>query len=155
MDAFRPASAALRLRHVFLRDMVLLASVGVHAFEHEARQRVRINLDLAVTDDSAHPLSRAAAIQPAGGKQAEGREQLSRVVDYEAVANRVRAIVGAGHVRLVETLAERLAEACLEDARVHTVRVRVEKLDIFDDMQSVGVEIERQNSWRETAAGDK
>jgi dihydroneopterin aldolase len=171
MDAFRPASAALRLRHVFLRDMVLLASVGVHAFEHEAHQRVRINLDLAVTDDSAAPQSRAAPIDPAGdrpaggkpaggkppagGKTAQGREQLSRVVDYEAVANRVRAIVGAGHVRLLETLAERLAEACLEDARVHTVRVRVEKLDIFDDMESVGVEIERQNFWREPSSSDK
>jgi dihydroneopterin aldolase len=160
MDAFRPASAALRLRHVFLRDMVLLASVGVHAFEHEARQRVRINLDLAVTDDSAAAQSRAAPIhpgegRPAGDRPAGGRDELSRVVDYEAVANRVRAIVGAGHVRLVETLAERLAEACLEDARVHTVRVRVEKLDIFDDAESVGVEIERQNFWRETDVAGK
>jgi dihydroneopterin aldolase len=135
MDAFRPANAVARLRHVFLRDMVLRANIGVHAFEHEGAQRVRLNLDLAVTDDSAGPLSRAA---PA-------RDELSRVVDYEAVANRTRAIVASGHVRLVETLAERLADACLEDPRVRTVRVRVEKLDIFDDTESVGVEIERHN----------
>ena len=134
MDAFRPASAAARLRHVFLRDMVLLASVGVHGFEHKARQRVRINIDLAVTDDGAAQLSRAA---PA-------KDDLSRVVDYEAVADRVRGIVSAGHVRLVETLAERLAEACLEDARIRAVHVRVEKLDIFADTASVGVEIERR-----------
>ncbi len=134
MEAVRPASAAARLRHVFLRDMVLLASVGVHGFEHQTRQRVRINVDLAVTDDGAAQLSRAP---PA-------RDDLTRVVDYEAVANRIRAIVGAGHVRLVETLAERLAEACLEDSRVRSVHVRVEKLDIFEDTASVGVEIERR-----------
>ena len=50
MDAFRPASAAAALRHVFLRDMTLLASIGIHAFEHEATQRIRLNIDLAVVD---------------------------------------------------------------------------------------------------------
>ena len=134
MDTFRPASAVARQRHVFLRDMVLLASVGVHGFEHAARQRIRLNIDLAVADDTATPLSRPAP----------SRDDLSRVVDYEAVANTVRAIVAAGHVQLLETLAERLAAACLTDPRVHSVRVRVEKLDIFDDTASVGVEIERR-----------
>jgi dihydroneopterin aldolase len=133
MEQFRPASAAQRLRHVFIRDMVLPASIGVHAFEHQAPQRIRINLDLAVIDDGLLPASRAAP----------QKEELSRVVDYEAVAARIRALVAAGHVRLVETLAERLAEACLEDARVRIVRVRVEKLDIFHDVAAVGVEIER------------
>ncbi len=135
VDVFRPASAARELRHVFLRDMVLMASVGVHGFEHTARQRVRINLDLAVVDDGASRLSRAAPSLA---------DDLTRVVDYEAVAKRVRAIVDSGHVRLLETLAERLAEACLEDARVRSVRVCVEKLDIFADVGSVGVEIERR-----------
>ncbi len=133
MDAFRPASAAARLRHVFLRDMVLAARVGVHAFEHEAAQRVRINVDLAVLEEDATPLSRPGP----------RRDDLSRVVDYEAVAARVRRIVQDGHVRLLETLAERLAEACLEDGRVRRVRIRVEKLDIFADVAAVGVEIER------------
>jgi dihydroneopterin aldolase len=66
------------------------------------------------------------------------------VVDYEQVARSVRAVVAAGHVQLVETLAERLAETCLQDERVQAARIRVEKLDVFDDLASVGVEIERQ-----------
>jgi dihydroneopterin aldolase len=56
----------------------------------------------------------------------------------------VRGLIGAGHVNLVETLAERIAEACLHDLRVHAVRVRVEKLDVFPDAVSAGVEIERR-----------
>jgi dihydroneopterin aldolase len=68
------------------------------------------------------------------------------VVDYEGVANAVRALVAAGHVMLVETLAERIAEACLADPRVHLARVRVEKLDVFADAASAGVEIERRRS---------
>ena len=130
------ASSRDGLRHVFLRDLVLPASIGVYPHEHAARQRVRINVDLGVTDDTAR-----SGIPV-------GRDELGRVVDYEKVANQVRAIVGAGHVRLAETLAERIAVACLMDERVELVRIRVEKLDIFPDAVSAGVEIERrrQNS---------
>lgn len=134
MDSPRIADAARGLRHVFLRDMVLRASIGVHPPEHETPQRIRINVDLGVEDDGARPLSRTPI----------GRDDLARVVDYEQIANAVRAIAAAGHIRLVETLAERIAEACLLDARVHLVRIRVEKLDIFDDAASAGVEIERR-----------
>jgi dihydroneopterin aldolase len=125
------ANARAAVRHVFLRDMVLAASIGVHAFEHQAPQRIRVNIDLAIDDDRLEASSLA------------GRDDLSRVVDYEKVADGVRAIVSSRHVRLVETLAERLAESCLLDTRVRLVRVRVEKLDIFADTASVGVEIER------------
>src|SRR5271170_4498901 len=101
METQRIADAARGLRHVFLRDMVLQASIGVHPPEHEATQRVRINIDLGVEDDGARPLSRTGI----------GRDELTRVVDYEQIADTVQTIVGAGHVRLVETLAERNAEA--------------------------------------------
>lgn len=137
------ASSARALRHMFLRDMVLTASIGVHPHEHTSPQRVRINVDLAVEDDGALPLSRSPV----------GRDELARVVDYEKLAERVRAIVGSGHVRLVETLAERIAEICLTDQRVHVARVRVEKLDIFADATSAGVEVERRRGDLSTSSG--
>lgn len=136
METPRIADASRSLRHVFLRDMLLQASIGVHPHEHAAHQRIRVNVDLAVDDDGARLLSR----------QRVGREELARVVDYEKVADQVRRIVGAGHVMLVETLAERIAESCLADPRIHLARVRVEKLDVFADAASAGVEIERRRS---------
>lgn len=132
------ASADAALRHVFLRDMVLPASIGVYPHEHTSPQRVRINIDLAVDDEAA-----IAGL-------VVGPDDLTRVVDYEKVAIRVRAVVGAGHVRLAETLAERVAEACLLDARVRSARVRVEKLDIFPDSVSAGVEVERRRQHSST-----
>jgi 7,8-dihydroneopterin aldolase/epimerase/oxygenase len=136
MDTPGIASTAQALRHVFVRDLVLAASIGVHPHEHAAPQRVRINIDVGVADDGARPLSRAPV----------GRDELSRVVDYGKLAGAARAIVAAGHVRLVETLAERIAEACLEDPRVQLARIRVEKLDIFADAAAAGVEIERRQA---------
>jgi dihydroneopterin aldolase len=126
------ADARAALRHVFLRDLTLPASIGVYPREERAPQRIRINVDLGVTDEAA-----AAA-------DGVGRDEFARVVDYAAVARLVRRIVGAGHVRLVETLAERIAAACLQDARIQIVRIRIEKLDIFPDAASAGVEVERR-----------
>jgi dihydroneopterin aldolase len=135
MDQPRFADLTRATRHMFIRDLVLASSIGVHAHERAAAQRIRINLDLAVTDDGGGKLSRPAV----------GHDDLARVVDYEAIVNRVRAVVAAGHVNLVETLAERIAETCLADPRIVAARVRVEKLDVFADAASAGVEIERRN----------
>lgn len=119
------ADARNAIRHVFIRDFVLHCSIGVHRHEHVRPQRVRINLDLAVID--------AGAIG----------DDLANVVCYEQIADGVRAIVRDRHVKLVETLAEDIARLVLRDARVRSARVRVEKLDVFPDAASVGVEIER------------
>lgn len=126
------ADAAAGLRHVFLRDMELAARIGVHPHEQGGTQRVRINLDLAVEDPGA-----------TGAAPAVGADELARVVDYQGMAALVREIVAAGHVRLVETLAERIAVACLAHERVRKVKITVEKLDVFADAASAGVAVER------------
>lgn len=130
VQPLRIANAGDDIRHVFVRDLVLNGSIGVHDHEHDAPQRVRVNLDLAVGEGAI----------PVG-------DQLRNVVCYEEIVNGVRAIVADGHVNLVETLAERVADMCLTDPRVKTVRVRVEKLDVIRDAESVGVEIERQSPY--------
>jgi dihydroneopterin aldolase len=126
--SFAP-DAARGLRHVFVRGLTVQARLGVHAHEEARAQRVVIGVDLAVTDDAA----------PAG----EGADELARVVDYGAVASTARRIAVSGHVRLAETLAERIALAILCDARVQRVRVSVEKPDVLPDVTSVGVVVER------------
>ncbi|TVR81891.1 MAG: dihydroneopterin aldolase [Rhodospirillales bacterium] len=122
----RIADARNRLRHVFVRDLLLTCSIGVHRHERHAPQRVRINLDLAVRDEGA-----------------DLRDDLGNVVCYEQITEGVRDIVSRGHIKLAETLAEQIARMCLDDERVRSVRVRVEKLDVLPDAASVGVEIER------------
>lgn len=126
VNPLRIADAARAIRHVFVRDLVLDAHIGVHRHEEDKPQPIRVNIDLTVTEDGA----------PLG-------DRLESVVDYEHVINGVRAIVAKGHVRLVETLAEAVAAFALEDLRVRAVRVRIEKLQIIPDAASVGVEIER------------
>lgn len=114
-------------RRLFVRDLTLLAQIGVWRHEHGRRQRVRICIDLAV-EETPNP-----------------EDRLDGTVNYDRIIRAVREVVAAGHVRLIETLAERIAARCFEDPRVRRCRVQVEKLDVFPDAASVGVEIERQN----------
>lgn len=142
MNHHSRAATAHATRRMFVRDLVLNANIGVYAHEKGRAQRVRLNLDLAVQDVLAENMSRPAV----------GADDLNRVVDYDTIIHAVRQIIATGHVQLVETLAERVAEACLQDPRVYSVKVMVEKLDVFPDAAGVGVEIHRQNKALSTPA---
>jgi len=114
------------LDRIFVRDLVVMASIGVHAHERLAPQRIRVNVQLEVR------LERGAL-----------QDSIAKVVSYEDIVTGVKRLTAEEHINLVETLAERIAELCLTDQRAVRVEVRVEKLDIEPDAESVGVEITR------------
>ncbi len=132
IQPLRLADAESGVRHVFVRDLVLQAEIGVHRHEKRRQQPIRVNIDLTVKED-ARPLD----------------DRLENVVDYETLIEGVRRLIGAGHINLVETLAEQIAGLALSDSRVIATRVRVEKLQVVKDAESVGVEIERRRSGLE------
>ncbi len=119
---------------MFVRDLVLECSIGIHDFEKTKRQRVRISADLLVRETSV-----------------AADDDIRNVMSYEGVINGIKAICDAGHINLVETLAQAVADMCLGDRRVARVVVKVEKLDIEPNAAGVGVEIVRQQKtpWRE------
>lgn len=116
-------------RRVFVRGLELIGSVGVYEHEHRYEQRVVVSLELQVRD-GYDGLS----------------DQLSAVYDYDLAIRAVKDALDSGHFNLIETLAERIAEACLADRRVSEVRVRVEKPDVLPSCLGVGIEIERRRS---------
>lgn len=115
-----------KLYRILVRDLVLKCLIGIHAHELLAPQRVRVNVDMAVYEQ-AGPLS----------------DDIANVVSYEDTIEGIKRMLAEGHINLVETLAEKIAELCLSDQRVRSVRVRVEKLDVYAEAASVGIEIER------------
>ncbi len=111
---------------IVVRDLLLKCRIGVYEHERLAPQRVLINVDLAVSE-------------VVGGTS----DDIANVYNYEDVISGAKDIIAAGHIDLVETLAERIAAHCLKDSRVEDVRVKVEKLDVYAEAESVGIEIER------------
>ncbi len=127
--AFPRADALHGTRHVFVQGLTVDAVVGVHDHEKEKPQRLIISVDLTVQEGPvAH------------------EDRLENVVCYEGVVRRIQAICSAGHVNLIETLAERIADSCLQDRRVLAARVRIEKPDILKECATVGIEIERRQA---------
>ena len=126
MMSHHVASAASGLRHVFVRDLELMAPIGIYDVEKASPQRIIVNIDLSVSEGAGHK-----------------DDDISHVVSYEIVVKKVEAIIAEGHINLVETLCEKIAASCLTDKRVMAARVRVEKPDIVPNARSVGVEIER------------
>ena len=106
---------------VFVRGLRVEAGIGVHDHEQGRLQPLIIDVELTLAPMDV--------------------ERLADTINYEAVGEAARTIIAAGHVGLVETFADRLALACLEDHRVIHARVRVEKPGALADAVAPGCEV--------------
>jgi dihydroneopterin aldolase len=109
---------------IFVRGLVLPVAIGVYDEEQGITQKVSFTVEAQV----------------ASGVEAKG-DAIAEVPSYDELVGAVRNVIKNGHINLVETLAERIAEHCLRDHRIVSVLVRVEKLE--RGPASVGVEIVR------------
>lgn len=90
-----------------------LTVFGYHGvFEHERAEGQEFTIDVRLR----LPLAPAAA-----------SDDVRDTVHYGELAERVAAIVAGEPVNLIETLAERIADAALADARVQSASVTVHK----------------------------
>ncbi len=111
---------------VFVRDFVVPAQIGAYDFERHAQQRVVFEVEALVRRAGAHV------------------EDMRSIFSYDVILDAIRLVVGRGHVDFVETLAEEVATIVLRHARVRSVRINVQKLDVIEG--SVGVEIRRERA---------
>jgi 7,8-dihydroneopterin aldolase/epimerase/oxygenase len=122
------ANGAVSTYRVFVRDLDLRCSIGIHDHEKQP-QRIRISAELVVADEP----------------DISG-DALAGVLNYSPIVKGIKAIATGGHINLVETLAERIIDFCFAERRVAAARVVVEKLDVYPDAGGVGVVIERRRS---------
>lgn len=112
---------------IIIRNMRVDMFIGVHEHEKQKKQTVVVNVE-------AHT----------GGPENWQSDEIGNVLNYELIASAIADMARHGHVHLVETFAERIADFCLKQSGIHAATVRVEKPEIFDFMDSVGVEIYRR-----------
>lgn len=119
------ANADQALRHIFIHGLKLKASIGIFDHEKARKQMVIIDVDLAVAEGDAL------------------EENIENVVNYKIIVEDIETYVETGHVQLVETMAEQIADICLRDKRVKTALVKIEKPEAFIHVGAVGVSVER------------
>jgi dihydroneopterin aldolase len=126
-NAESPSISDARSRRVMVEGYELIGSVGVYEHERRYEQRIVVSLDLEVVDEY------------------DGvSDELGAVYDYDKAIAAVRATVESRHFNLLETLAERIAEACLADPQVAVIKVRIAKPDVLIACRAVGIEIVRR-----------
>ncbi|HWA60228.1 MAG TPA: dihydroneopterin aldolase [Caulobacteraceae bacterium] len=107
---------------VFVRGLKVDVEIGVYEHELNRRQPLVVDVELDVA--------------------AGGWRHLADTVNYEHVVAAARQIAASGHIGLVESFAQRLAQACFDEPRVLRARIRVEKPEaLAPDAQAAGVEI--------------
>jgi len=114
---------------IHIQDLALRCIIGVFPEERRERQDVLINLSL----------------ECAWGDAAR-TDHIADTVDYKKLNKRIIALVEGSRFNLIEALAERIAETCLEDERVQRVTVRVDKPGALRFTRTVGVEIARERN---------
>lgn len=97
---------------IFVRDFVVDCNVGVYAEEQGVTQRVRFTVDARLARD-------VFTVD----------DNMADVPSYADIIDFIVALARAGHINLVETFAERIAEHVLSDKRIVAVRVMLEKLE--------------------------
>jgi dihydroneopterin aldolase len=107
---------------VFVRGLKVEAEIGVYPHELHRRQPLIVDVELDIA--------------------AGGWRHLADTVNYETVVEAAKAIAAGGHIGLVESFAQRLADACFAEPRVLRARIRVEKPQaLAPDAAAAGVEI--------------
>ena len=111
---------------VIIKNLVLNIFIGIHNFEKKKKQRVRFNIEV-VTNPNIKP----------------NNKDLLSILNYEDLINKIKLLVKRQHHELIEDLAENIFEIIFQNRLVKKIKIKIEKLDIIKNSESVGVEFSK------------
>ena len=110
-------------RKVIIKNLILNIFIGIHNFEKKKKQKVRFNIEIN-TDPNLIP----------------NNKDFSTILNYEEVIDKIKAQVKKKHHELLEDLAENIFKIIFQNKIVRKVNLKIEKLDIIKNSESVGIE---------------
>ena len=113
-------------RKVIIKNLVLNIFIGIHNFEKKKKQRVRFNIEV-ITNPNVKP----------------NNKDLSTILNYEDLINKIKLLVKKQHHNLIEDLAENIFEIIFQNRLVKKTKIKIEKMDIIKNSESVGVEFSK------------
>jgi len=111
-----------------ISDLVVSTFVGVNDWEKETVQDVRVNIEFVADISSAL-----------------ASDELSDSVDYKMLTKKVISEVMDSRFNLLESLAQKVLDVCLEDERVSYCKVTVDKPHSLRFSESVSVTVEGES----------
>ena len=113
-------------RKVIIKNLVLNIFIGIHDFEKKKKQRVRFNIDV-VTNPNIKP----------------NNKDLTTILNYEDLIDKIILLVKKQHHELIEDLAENIFKIIFQNRLVKKTNIKIEKLDIIKNSESVGIEFSK------------
>ena len=118
---------------IFLHGMKAETLIGVYDWERQHPQTLILDLDITLP----HTVQ---------------QDDIAQTIHYAEVCETVRRELKQHNFKLLESLAEYVAQLILNDFQAALVRVRIVKAGILPDVKEVGVEIERSQTAVSKAA---
>ena len=115
------------IRKVNIKNLILNIPIGLHDFEKKEKQRVRFNIEIFTNEN----------IKP-------DNKNLSSIVNYEDTIKKIEFVANSKHHELLEDLAEIIFDVIYESKIVKKVNIKLEKLDIIKNTESVGIEVTKK-----------
>ena len=113
-------------RKVIIKNLVLNIFIGIHSFEKKKKQRVRFNIEV-ITNPFVKP----------------NNKDLTTILNYEEIINKIKILVKKKHHELLEDLAENIFTIIFQNKLVQKAKIKIEKLEIIKNSESVGVEFSK------------
>jgi 7,8-dihydroneopterin aldolase/epimerase/oxygenase len=114
---------------IFIEGMVGQTVIGIHASELHQPQPLVIDVHAGV------PRARAC-----------DTDRIGDTIDYSVVRERLHRLLAEHKLTLLEAFAESVADILISEFGAAWVRVKVVKPKKFDDVATVGVQIERRGA---------
>ena len=105
-------------RKIFINNLILIASIGVYEQEKLNKQKIIVNLEILLTNDT-EPQS----------------DDLQQTQDYSQFRKCVIDVVESKHFDLLEILTKKIHIAITKNKFVLGVKVNISKPDIFNDCE--------------------
>ena len=111
-------------RTVLIKDFLINEIIGIHKHEKINKQKIIFNIVIDVNQN----------IYP-------DENNLSSIVDYEKITNKLKKLAKNKKYNFLESLAEDSFKEIFADKRINSVKIKIEKPDAIVNAQSVGVEV--------------
>ena len=109
------------LYHIEIKNLELLASIGILPAERQGRQRILISVSLQ-----------------APAKAALEANSIAQLVSYAEIVTAIETLVTQNHIDLVEQLAREILKLCFNHPTISAAEVEVKKPEIIPNAESVG-----------------
>ena len=113
-------------RKIIIKNLVLNIFIGIHNFEKKKKQKVRFNIEI-ITNPFVKP----------------NNKDLTTILNYEEIINKIKILVKKKHHELLEDLAENIFTIIFQNNLAQKAKIKIEKLEIIKNSESVGVEFSK------------